>query len=165
VQFIRKYRPNRAILVGVIAFVIDQISKAAAISLLSSPPGAVPVTSFFSLSLGFNRGVSFGFLSDLGDSGPIVLSLLAIGIIGFLIVLYRRSAYFSDRLGIAMIIGGACGNLIDRVRQGAVTDFLDFYIGPYHWPAFNFADAAITSGAVLLIISSVFPAAVSRFSR
>ena len=152
----RAIHRHLAVFVGVLAFVLDQISKAGAIFLLSTPPGTVPVTSFFSLSLGFNRGVSFGMLSDLGNRGPATLSLLAIAVIIFLIVWYCKTSQPKERVGIAMIIGGACGNLFDRVRNGAVTDFLDFYVGPYHWPAFNFADVWITLGAALVVAAAVF---------
>ena len=144
-------------LIGVLALVVDQANKAGAIVVLSNPPRTVPVTSFFNLSLGFNRGVSFGFLSNLGSSGPTVLSLLMTAIVVFLIVWLWRSSRLLEQVGIALIIGGACGNLLDRIRNGAVTDFLDFYLGAYHWPTFNFADVSITLGAALVIVVGMIP--------
>ncbi|HBF18438.1 MAG TPA: signal peptidase II, partial [Verrucomicrobiales bacterium] len=104
--------------------------------------------------LGFNRGVSFGLLNDLGSWGPIVLSSLAVVIVGFLLVWLWKSERTIDRMAISLVIGGALGNLMDRIRVGAVTDFLDFYVGAYHWPAFNLADTSIFVGAGLLIFQS-----------
>jgi signal peptidase II len=137
-----------------IILVLDQASKLFMIALLASPPSIIPVTPFFNLTLGFNRGVSFGLLNDLGSWGPIVLSSLAVVIVGFLLVWLWKSERAIDGAAISLIIGGALGNLLDRIRVGAVTDFLDFFIGVYHWPAFNLADTGIFTGAALLVIQS-----------
>ena len=137
-----------------IILVLDQASKLFMIALLASPPSIIPVTPFFNLTLGFNRGVSFGLLNDLGSWGPIVLSSLAVVIVGFLLVWLWKSERTIDRMAISLVIGGALGNLMERIRVGAVTDFLDFYVGAYHWPAFNLADTSIFVGAGLLIFQS-----------
>jgi len=137
-----------------IILVLDQASKLFMIALLASPPSIIPVTPFFNLTLGFNRGVSFGLLNDLGTWGPIVLSSLAVVIVGFLLVWLWNAERAIDGAAISLIIGGALGNLLDRIRVGAVTDFLDFFIGVYHWPAFNLADTGIFTGAALLVIQS-----------
>lgn len=135
---------------------LDQASKSFMIELLSDPQRVIPVTPFFNLSLGFNRGVSFGLLNDLGTWGPTILSSLAMAIIGFLLVWLWKAENKIEGSAIALIIGGALGNLVDRVRAGAATDFLDFFIGVYHWPAFNIADTGIFIGAVLLVSQSIW---------
>lgn len=137
-----------------LVLVLDQASKSVMIDLLSNPQQVIPVTSFFNLALGFNRGISFGLMNDLGLWGPTVLSLLAVVIIGFLLVWLWKAVNKIEGAAIALIIGGALGNLVDRVRVGAVTDFLDFFIGVYHWPAFNIADTGIFVGACLLFFQS-----------
>ena len=134
---------------------LDQASKSFMIELLSDPQRVIPVTPFFNLSLGFNRGVSVGLLNDLGTWGPTILSSLAMAIIGFLLVWLWKAENKIEGSAIALIIGGALGNLVDRVRAGAVTDFLDFFIGVYHWPAFNVADTSIFLGAGLLVFQSL----------
>ena len=137
-----------------LVLVLDQASKSFMIELLTSPPRIIPVTPFFNLALGFNRGVSFGLLNDLGPWGPIVLSSMAVVIVGFLLVWLWKAERAIDGAAISLIIGGALGNLLDRIRVGAVTDFLDFYVGAYHWPAFNLADTGIFIGAGLLVFQS-----------
>lgn len=111
-----------------------------------------PVTGFFNLVLAFNRGAAFSFLSD----GPgwqrelfIVIGIAAAAIIVWLLWRQGEDKLFS--LGLALILGGALGNLWDRITLGYVIDFLDFHAAGRHWPAFNLADSAITVGAVLLI--------------
>jgi len=138
--------------------ILDQASKSFMIELLNKPPNTIPVTPLKNYSLGFNRGVSFGLLNDLGSWGPMVLSLLTIAIVGVLLVWLWKAKRVADRAAISLIIGGALGNLIDRIRVGAVTDFLDFYLGPYHWPAFNLADTGIFIGTGLILIQSFYPA-------
>ena len=133
----------------------DQLSKWFMVAIVMDPPRTIPVAPFFNLVLGFNRGVSFGLLSDLGPAGPTVITVLSITIVAFLFAWLWRSTAAWDVVGIAMVIGGALGNLIDRIRNGAVTDFLDFYVGQFHWPAFNLADTGITMGVGLLLIGSL----------
>ncbi len=134
--------------------VLDQALKSFMIELLTSPPRVIPVTPFFNLALGYNRGISFGLLNDLGTWGPFMLSSTTILIIGFLLFWLWNSERPIDGAAISFIIGGALGNLVDRIRDGAVTDFLDFYIASYHWPAFNLADISIFIGAGILMIQS-----------
>jgi len=142
------------LLASSLVLTLDQTTKSFMIELLASPPRIISVTPFFNLVLGFNRGVSFGLLGDLGSWGPMVLSSLAVIITGFLLLWLWKAGHVLDRAALALIIGGALGNLSDRVRAGAVTDFLDFYVGSYHWPAFNLADTGIFIGAGLLIVHS-----------
>ena len=103
----------------------------------------------------WNRGVSFGMFSDAGSAGPLILTCLAIAVVIGLIYWLRQAEGWGTLIGLGLVIGGALGNVIDRIRFGAVVDFLDFHIAQYHWPAFNVADAAICVGAGLLLIAGL----------
>ncbi len=138
-----------------IAMSFDIASKWYIAEIVMDPPRVIPVTSSFNLVLWFNTGVSFGILGDLRTSGPLILSGLAIVIVGFLCIWLWRSQTTVEASAIGMIVGGAVGNVFDRLHDGAVTDFLDFYAGSYHWPAFNMADVAICAGAGLLVFGSI----------
>lgn len=112
----------------------------------------VAVTSFFNLVLVMNPGASFSFLADAGGWQRWFFIVLALAISVWLLVLLRHHA--RERLmptALALVLGGALGNVIDRVRFGAVVDFLDFHVAGWHWPAFNIADSAITVGVILLV--------------
>jgi signal peptidase II len=115
----------------------------------------IPVTSFFNLVLTYNAGAAFSFLSDAAGWQRWFFSSIAGGASIMIIYLLRR--HEADKLfctALSLILGGAVGNLWDRLTLGHVVDFLDFYIGTYHWPAFNVADSAIFVGAMLLILQS-----------
>jgi len=115
----------------------------------------IPVTSFFNLVLTYNAGAAFSFLSEASGWQRWFLSsvaAIAAVVITYLLYKYRTEKLFC--LSLSLILGGALGNLWDRITLGHVVDFLDFYIGDYHWPAFNVADTAICIGAALLIIDS-----------
>lgn len=131
---------------------IDLTIKWIMINVVMNPPQVIPVFPYFNLVLGFNRGVSFGLLSNLGTWAPVILSVLALGIIAVLMVWLYRVRHHGELVGLVLIIGGAIGNLIDRLHDGAVTDYLDFYARQYHWPAFNLADIFIVTGMVSLLI-------------
>ena len=111
------------------------------------------VTSFFNLVLVYNKGAAFSMFADAGGwQTPLLVAfaLVAAGIVGYLIV--RNPGKRMLCFGLALILGGALGNLIDRLRFGHVVDFLDFHALGWHWPAFNVADSAICVGAVILIL-------------
>lgn len=132
----------------------DQLAKWAALSLLRAGE-PVAVTGFFNLVLVFNRGAAFSFLADApGWQAPffIAVALVASGIVSWM--LWRNPARRLLCAGLALILGGALGNLWDRVRYGHVVDFLDFHAMGWHWPAFNVADSAISVGAAILIAES-----------
>jgi signal peptidase II len=113
------------------------------------------VTSFFNLVKVWNNGVSFGMFSNLDNAKYFILFVNSIILLILLIWLYRaNSAYLTAAL--SLIIGGAIGNSIDRIYNGAVADFLDFYISNYHWPAFNLADSAVFLGVALLLLEDFF---------
>ena len=110
------------------------------------------VTSFLNLVLVFNPGASFSFLADAGGWQKWFFVVLALGISFWLLGLLHRHA--QERLlpvALSLILGGAIGNVIDRLRFDAVVDFLDFHLAGYHWPAFNVADSAITVGVALML--------------
>jgi len=141
--------------------VADQLTKALVRRQLAD--GDVVVTSFFNLVLAHNPGAAFSFLA--GESGwqRWVFAALAVAASAWIAVLLRK--YPSQKLfclALALILGGAVGNLIDRVATGLVTDFLDFHIGGHHWPAFNVADSGICMGAFLLVWDALKPAARPR---
>lgn len=115
----------------------------------------IPLTSFFNLVLTYNPGAAFSFLSE--QSGWQRWFLSGIAGSAALLIIYLLNRYRHERLfclSLSLILGGALGNLYDRITLGHVVDFLDFYIGTYHWPAFNVADSAIFIGAVLMIYES-----------
>ena len=144
-----------ALLAFAVALVADLGTKQLMLSVVMAPPRVIEIAPVLNLTLGFNTGVSFGLLSGAFADRPMLLT----GITGFiatgLLVWAMRSERLLETFGLGLIAGGATGNVIDRVRQGAVTDFLDFHVGDWHWPAFNVADAAITLGVVLLIVAAV----------
>ena len=114
----------------------------------------IEVTWFFNLVTVWNTGISFGLFSSAAAAIALVGMAMAI-VAGLLIWLVRVDAQ-GLALALGMVIGGACGNVIDRLRFGAVFDFLDFHVLGWHWPAFNVADSAITVGVALLVADALF---------
>ena len=115
----------------------------------------IPLTGFFNLVLTYNAGAAFSFLSDASGWQRWFFSAIAAGASALIIYLLRKHA--AEKMfciALSLILGGALGNLWDRITLGHVVDFLDFYISSYHWPAFNVADSAIFLGAMLLILVS-----------
>lgn len=117
----------------------------------------VPVWPVFNLTLTYNPGAAFSFLADAGGWQRYFFALVAvIAVVVMLVWLLRLKQQPLLSCALALVIGGALGNLYDRIMLGHVVDFLDFYWGDYHFPAFNLADSAITLGAILLIIDTIF---------
>jgi signal peptidase II len=142
-------------LAGVLV-VLDQLSKLAVLRWLA-PGRTVEVTPFFNFVLVYNPGAAFSFLAQAPGWQRgffIAIALVASAWIVFMLRRHWRETLFSFAL--ALILGGAVGNLIDRVVYGAVVDFLDFHAAGWHWPAFNVADSAISVGAVLLVWDGFF---------
>lgn len=137
--------------------VLDQITKALAELYLDlfKPLNVLP---FFDLRLAYNSGAAFSFLSDAGGWQRTFLIVLTLAVLVFLLrwLWGLKQSNWQLPAGLALVIGGAIGNLIDRVATGEVVDFLDFYYQSWHWPAFNVADSAITVGVVLLLVDSLF---------
>ncbi|HQS58191.1 MAG: signal peptidase II [Gallionellales bacterium 35-53-114] len=116
---------------------------------------SLPVVKFFNLVLAHNTGAAFSFLSDAGGWQRWLFSAIALIASVWIVRLLRQHAHETlFCLALALVLGGALGNLIDRVAYGYVVDFLDFYWGNYHFPAFNVADSAISAGAALLLLDS-----------
>ncbi|MEL0143092.1 MAG: signal peptidase II [Alphaproteobacteria bacterium] len=133
----------------------DLVTKYFIEAVLTGLGRGIPVTSFFNLALGYNRGISFGLFASDSIYSPYVMSAIALLIAASLTVWLWRNDHLLQKFGLAAIVGGAIGNAIDRLEDGVVTDFLDFYLGTYHWPAFNLADAAIVCGVGALLIGSL----------
>lgn len=134
--------------------VADQLAKWVVLARLA-PGERREVTEFFNLVLVFNKGAAFSFLAEAGGWQTPILVAFALGAALVVSVLLLRSP--GRRMfcaGLALILGGALGNVIDRLRFGHVVDFLDLHAAGWHWPAFNVADSAITLGAALLIVES-----------
>jgi len=135
--------------------VMDQISKLAILASFERHESFPVVHGFFNLLLVRNRGMAFGIMNRRqGDFGFYFLVTATLVAIAILIYWVRSLKEDETRIifGLSLILGGALGNLIDRIRLGSVIDFLDFYFGSYHWPAFNLADTAITVGTIWVAI-------------
>ncbi len=120
------------------------------------PYVVTPLFPSFNLVMVWNEGISFGMLQNFGDAGPIVLVAFSAVIVCLFAVLLRLSETLLQVHAYGLIIGGALGNMIDRLRFGAVADFFDVYVGAWHWPAFNIADSAITIGVALILFDALF---------
>lgn len=146
----------RFIWISVLAFVLDQLTKQLVIAKMELYQ-SIQLTGFFNLTYVHNYGAAFSILYDAGGWQRYFLSTIAI-LVSIVIVWWLRQATKQQVIlpvAFAFILGGALGNVFDRMVYGYVIDFLDFYIGSYHWPAFNIADSVIFIGAVLLIIDMI----------
>ncbi len=151
---------RRAALAGsafVVALAVDFVTKWMILNIVMVPPRTIEVAPFFNLTLGFNTGVSFGMFRDLFLERPLLLAGIKMVIVAGLLVWAIRTKSRFETVSFGLIAGGATGNVVDRIRQGAVTDFLDFHVAGWHWPAFNMADVMIFIGVFLLIASSLLP--------
>lgn len=153
-----RLRPGGFLLLALLVLVLDQASKAWVMAVFQ-PYEVLPVLPVFNLTLVFNEGAAFSFLSNAGGwQRWFFVGLTSLISLGLLVWLLRLKA--SERLtglALALILGGALGNLVDRLRLGKVTDFLDFHWQGWHWPAFNLADSAITLGVMLMLLVSFRP--------
>ncbi len=143
--------------VAVVTVLLDQLVKwyfLFQVGLIAPEQPPIEVTSFFTLVMVWNYGISFGMLAHPGTFVPWFLKALAVVISGVIAWLAYKSEHLWERVAYGLIIGGAIGNVIDRVRFGAVADFFSFHVGDYYWPAFNIADASIFCGVALLIVMS-----------
>jgi signal peptidase II len=141
--------------VALIVFIIDQFTKVLILGTYKLGDSTV-VTSFFNVVRVHNPGAAFSFLADQGGWQRWLFSGFAVVAAAFILwMLSRHHAQRLFSLALALILGGAVGNLVDRTVHGYVVDFLDFHLGGWHWPAFNVADAAIVCGAALLILDEV----------
>src|SRR5262249_7652701 len=153
--------------------VLDQVTKAIALSQLVPGVPIGVIDSFVALTLVMNAGLAFGLLSGLPPAWRWIVAALSVAA---LVILARvavrvlavgvpRGGGWPARLAVALIFGGAVGNLIDRARLGAVIDFVDVHYRGYHWPAFNVADSAITVGVTLLALRLVWSRPATESAR
>ena len=141
---------------AVLVIVLDQISKWVILTQVMDPPTTLPILPIFDLVLAWNRGVSFSMFSSDAAHAPYLLAGFAVLVAALLGFLLSRVKTPLPAWGLGLVIGGALGNVIDRLRFGAVIDFLYFHYAGWGWPAFNVADSAITVGVGLLLIDGLF---------
>jgi signal peptidase II len=149
----------RLALVAALVVAADQISKALILKYLPLHQSIPIIRGFFDITHVHNPGGAFGLMADMSQAVRtfvfIFISSLAVCLILYLYIKTPRS-HALLAAGLALILGGAIGNLIDRFRFGIVVDFIDVYVGSYHWPAFNIADSAITVGIVIFLFHLLF---------
>jgi len=135
--------------------IADQVTKYFA--LLHLRGADIAVTPFLKLSLAFNTGAAFSFLSDAGGWQNLFFVGVAFVVSVVILFMIRRLGANETQVAVALmlVLGGAVGNVIDRIRFGYVVDFIDVYYRAWHWPTFNIADSAITIGAVLLVLDAL----------
>jgi signal peptidase II len=148
-------RARLGLLLAVVILLADQATKAGMMNLLGTQMGTgIELTPFFNVVVVWNRGMSFGLLH--AAVAPWAFVVLALVIAAGLAIWLWRADRLNTALALGLILGGALGNVIDRLRFGAVYDFLDFHLAGWHWPAFNLADSAITVGVILLLLDGLF---------
>ncbi|MEA2601273.1 MAG: signal peptidase [Acidobacteriota bacterium] len=154
-----RLRKLRYLLVSVGVIVLDQWTKWLVELHLPHHMAETVIPGFLNLTHVRNTGVAFGLFASDGGGGGGLLTILGLGALAA-VALYFWFAPSRDRwllVALALVVGGAVGNLIDRVTSGAVTDFIDVFVGVHHWPSFNVADSAISVGIVLMAIDSFRP--------
>jgi signal peptidase II len=149
-------RRRQLVAIAALVFMADQLSKYWLLEVFGIALKApVRLSENFALVMAWNRGVSFSMFTHSAVWMPYLLTAVAVAISALLVRLCLKSPHRLERVGYAMIVGGALGNAMDRLRFGAVADFFYAHIGPYGWPAFNVADMAICCGVGLLLLSLV----------
>lgn len=135
--------------VSAIILILDQATKLIVLRTIR-PFEEISLLPFLQLVNVKNTGAAFGLFQSMGNTFFIIVSIIAIGVVSFLMLRGKE-----DRPYLSLILGGALGNLIDRLRLGYVVDFIDLYAGRHHWPAFNVADSALTAGILLLFVRTL----------
>jgi len=155
-----RFRPSpialKSLALAAAVVVLDQVSKWWILAVVMQPPKVIRVAPFFNLVMGWNRGVSFGLFNSDSPVNLWLLPLVVVAVTAALVLWLWRAERTWLGIGLGLVIGGAVGNLVDRLRFGAVADFLDFHAFGWHWPAFNVADSAITVGAAIILLESLF---------
>lgn len=159
------------LILAAVIIILDQISKWWVVETLMRPQGVwetpfytatrIEVLPFFDLVMAWNRGVSFGIFNTDGRWNAVALSALSFVIVAGLLAWMRKAPSPMVTLALGGIVGGALGNVVDRIRWGAVADFLDVHVMGHHWPAFNLADSAISIGAAVLVLDALFARSTS----
>lgn len=147
-----------ALVTALVVVVLDQLTKAIVVARLGLHESMSVVDGLFALTYVRNTGAAFGILAGRMDSLRVPL-LMTVSVVALAVLIWFLKSLPSDRrlvvAACGAVLGGALGNLIDRAAYGEVIDFLDVYVGAWHWPAFNVADAAITLGVIVLCIDSL----------
>jgi signal peptidase II len=147
----------RGLAMAIVVVILDQLGKAVVLAHFAGRAlgDREMITSFFNLALTYNRGISFGLFNGGAGLNAVLFSLAAATIVAVLVYWLSRASSPFLAVAIGLIIGGAVGNVIDRIRLGAVVDFLDFHVGALHWPAFNLADSAICIGVAAMLLDGL----------
>ncbi len=152
-----RQRITNLILIGAVVVLLDQVTKYLVVQYLSQRVVIIP--GFLDLVSVYNRGVAFGMFNSsqcIFRTTLLTVLSIAVFVILFFLYLFSKDMTRLSMVALSMIMGGAVGNVIDRIRLGYVVDFIDAYVKSAHWPAFNVADSAITVGAILLAIDLLF---------
>jgi signal peptidase II len=158
-------RPVHWYALAALVIVLDQFSKWVVLGHIR-PGEAIYVAPFWNWVLTFNPGAAFSFLADQPGWQRWFFTLLALAVSGWIALeLKRHPGQRLMSLALALVMGGALGNVIDRVRFGAVVDFIQWHVAGLYWPAFNIADSAISVGAVLLVVASLAASRTERETR
>ena len=141
-----------ALIIAFLTTAIDQLTKKLIDTYIMQYSGVVEFLPFLNIVNIRNKGAAFGILAGMGNVFFISISVIAIVV---MVVYLLKITVPGEKLAFSLILGGAVGNLIDRVIHGSVIDFIDFYIGKWHWPAFNVADSALTIGIGIFLITTI----------
>ena len=154
------------LLLAAVVAILDQLTKWLIIEKVMRPEGVwetpfytptrIVLGPYLEIVMAWNRGVSFGIFSNDGMWNVVLLSGMSLLIVTLLVVWMRRAPEPMVRLALGLVVGGALGNVVDRIRFGAVADFIYLHWNEHYWPAFNLADSAITVGACVLVLDSLF---------
>ncbi len=147
------YRRWAVLAAAAAALAIDQASKWVILTWVMQPPRVIELLPVLNLTLGFNEGSAFGLLGGVMAGRPLVMTALTAAITAAVLVLALRARTSAGRVGFGLVVGGSLGNIADRLRHGAVTDFLDLHWQGWHWPTFNLADVAIVVGVAVLLVA------------
>jgi signal peptidase II len=156
--------PRLGLAIALAAFVSDQASKSWLLDVMAARSDEIELGCCLNLVMVWNYGVSFGVLNEFGPDGAWGLVAVTLAIVVVLVVWLVRMRERIPAAALGLVIGGALGNVLDRLRFGAVADFFDFHLGEMHWPAFNVADSAIVIGAVVLVLQGLIAGRKERGS-
>lgn len=138
-------------------FLLDQISKYCILNIVNLPQkGSIPVIPFFNFTMVWNRAITFGMLGQFGSWGSVIFSVSAFVIAASLFIWMIRARKIWVIMSLGAIVGGALGNILDRLRFGAVVDFIHFHVAGLSWYVFNVADSAIVCGVIILLMDAFF---------
>lgn len=144
-------------LISLNIILLDQLTKMSAKSIVYKP-----MTSFFNIAFVRNYGTTFGFFQFAHGGIHALIFIMILVIFSFAIYLFSHSKYRHEKIAYAMIIGGATGNIIDRLRDGYVTDFIQLHLGPWYYPTFNIADSFIVMGITVLMFFQLFQKNINK---